>query len=136
MKNLKDKIFESSVSDTELDKSIERSEKKKVQNAIYKQFEKTGTTSRYYKDDMQEALKLVKKDIQDAFKTIENTEHEYEVYMVPMRRLSTIDQSPYGEICKKRYKVEIFVKGAKLPFMCGTLNCYPSGTINCVIVVI
>ena len=38
MKDLKDKIFESfSFSETEFDKSIKAPEKKKVQNAIYKQ---------------------------------------------------------------------------------------------------
>ena len=38
MKNLKDKIFESSFSfsETEFDKSIKAPEKKKVQNTIYK----------------------------------------------------------------------------------------------------
>ena len=74
MKDLKDKIFESSFSfsETEFDKSIKASEKKKVQNAIYKQLEKTNTTGHYYHDDYWEGVKLVRKDIEDAFKTIKN----------------------------------------------------------------
>ena len=78
MKNLKDKIFEASFP-MEFDKSIKAPEKRKVQNAIYKQLEKTGTTGRFYRDDSWEGVRLVKKDIQDAFKLIKNPEHEYEV---------------------------------------------------------
>ena len=68
MKNLKDKIFESSFSfsETEFDKSIKTPEKRKVQNAIYKQLEKTGTTGRFYRDDNWEGVRLVRKDITEA----------------------------------------------------------------------
>ena len=85
MKDLKDKIFEASFSfsKTEFDKSIKAPEKKKVQNAIYKQLEKTGTTGRFYRDESWEGVRLVKKDIEDAFKTIKNPEHEYEVSIAP-----------------------------------------------------
>ena len=82
MKNLKDKIFESSFS-LELDKSIKAPEKKKVQNAIYKQLEKTGTTGKFYHDDAWQGVGIVRKDIEDAFKTIKNIEHEYEVSIAP-----------------------------------------------------
>ena len=82
MKDLKD-ILNESYSDGVLDKSIKASEKKNVQNAIYKQLEKTGTTGRFYRDESWEGVRLVKKDIDDAFKTIKNPEHEYEVSIAP-----------------------------------------------------
>ena len=130
MKDLKDKIFESSFSfsETEFDKSIKAPEKKKVQNAIYKQLEKTNTTGHYYRDDYWEGVKLVRKDIEDAFKTIKNSEHEYEVSIAP-------DEGGYrtskdGMSKWKQYKVEIYVKGSELPFMGGTLNCHAAGTAD------
>lgn len=130
MKDLKDKIFESSFSfsETEFDKSIKAPEKKKVQNAIYKQLEKTNTTGHYYHDDYWEGVKLVRKDIEDAFKTIKNPEHEYEVSIAP-------DEGGYrtskdGMSKWKQYKVEIYVKGSELPFMGGTLNCHAAGTVD------
>ena len=130
MKDLKDKIFESSFSfsETEFDKSIKNSEKKKVQNAIYKQLEKTNTTGHYYHDSSWEGVKLVRKDIEDSFKTIKNPEHEYEVSIAP-------DEGGYrtskdGMSQWKQYKVEIFVKGAEQPFMGGTLNCHAAGTVD------
>ena len=112
----------------EFDKSIKAPEKKKVQNAIYKQLEKTGTTGKFYRDDAWEGVGLVKKDIQDAFTTIKNPEYEYEVSIAP-------DEGGY---CKssdgmsqwKQYKVEIFIKGAEHPFMGGTLNCHAAGTVD------
>ena len=127
MKDLKDKIFES-FSETEFDKSIKAPEKKKVQNAIYKQLEKTNTTGHYYHDDYWEGVKLVRKDIEDAFKTIKNPEHEYEVSIAP-------DEGGYrtskdGMSKWKQYKVEIYVKGSELPFMGGTLNCHAAGTTD------
>ena len=130
MKDIRDKIFEASFSfsETEFDKSIKNSEKKKVQNAIYKQLEKTNTTGKFYKDEAWEGVGLVKKDIQDAFKTIKNTEHEYEVTIAP-------DEGGYrtskdGMSQWKQYKVEIYVKGAEIPFMGGTLNCHAAGTVK------
>ena len=130
MKDLKDKIFESSFSfsETEFDKSIKAPEKKKVQNAIYKQLEKTNTTGHYYHDDYWEGVKLVRKDIEDAFKTIKNPEHEYEVSIAP-------DEGGYrtskdGMSKWKQYKVEIYVKGSELPFMGGALNCHAAGTAD------
>ena len=129
MKDLKDKIFESfSFSETEFDKSIKAPEKKKVQNAIYKQLEKTNTTGHYYHDDYWEGVKLVRKDIEDAFKTIKNPEHEYEVSIAP-------DEGEYrtskdGMSKWKQYKVEIYVKGSELPFMGGALNCHAAGTAD------
>ena len=130
MKDLKDKIFESSFpfSETQFDKSIKASEKRKVQNAIYKQLEKTGTTGRFYRDDAWEGVKLVRKDIEDAFKLIKNPEHEYEVSIAPDN--GGYRKSKDGMSQWKQYKVEIFVKGAELPFMCGTLNCHAAGTVE------
>ena len=130
MKDLKDKIFESSFSfsETEFDKSIKAPEKKKVQNAIYKQLEKTNTTGHYYHDDYWEGVKLVRKDIEDAFKTIKNPEHEYEVSIAPNEggyRTSKDGMSKW-----KQYKVEIYVKGSELPFMGGALNCHAAGTAD------
>ena len=130
MKDLKDKIFESSFSfsETEFDKSIKAPEKKKVQNAIYKQLEKTNTTGHYYHDDYWEGVKLVRKDIEDAFKTIKNPEHEYEVSIAP-------DEGGYrtskdGMSKWKQYKVEIYVKGSELPFMGGALKWHAAGTAD------
>jgi hypothetical protein len=82
MKDIKNFITEASFP-MEFDKSIKAAEKRKVQNAIYKQLEKTGTTGRFYRDDSWEGVRLVRKDIQDAFKLIKNPEHEYEVSIAP-----------------------------------------------------
>ena len=130
MKTLKDKIFESSFSfsETEFDKSIKAPEKKKVQNAIYKQLEKTGTTGRFYRDDAWEGVGLVKKDIEDSFKNIKNAPHEYEVSIAPDD--SGYRKSKDGMSQWKQYKVEIYVKGAEDPFMVGTLNCHAAGTVQ------
>ena len=128
MKDLKDKIFESSFLETEFDKSIKETEKKKVQNAIYKQLEKTGTTGRFYRDDSWEGVKLVRKDIQDALSNIKNAEHEYEVSIAPDE--GGYRKSKDGMSQWKQYKVEIFVKGSELPFMGGTLNCHAAGTVD------
>ena len=127
MKNLKD-ILNESYSDDVLDKSIKAPEKKKVQNAIYKQLEKTGTTGRFYHDDAWEGVRLVKKDIEDAFKNIKNAPHEYEVSIAPDD--GGYRKSKDGMSQWKQYKVEIYVKGAEDPFMVGTLNCHAAGTVQ------
>ena len=127
MKNLKD-ILNESYSDGVLDKSIKAPEKKKVQNAIYKQLEKTGTTGRFYRDDAWEGVRLVKKDIEDAFKNIKNAPHEYEVSIAPDD--GGYRKSKDGMSQWKQYKVEIYVKGAEDPFMVGTLNCHAAGTVQ------
>jgi len=127
MKNLKD-ILNESYSDGVLDKSIKAPEKKKVQNAIYKQLEKTGTTGKFYHDESWEGVKLVRKDIEDAFKTIKSSEHEYEVSIAPDE--GGYRKSKDGMSQWKQYKVEIYVKGAEDPFMVGTLNCHAAGTVQ------
>ena len=127
MKDLKDKLNES-YSDGVLDKSIKAPEKKKVQNAIYKQLEKTGTTGKFYRDDAWEGVGLVKKDIEDAFKNIKNAPHEYEVSIAPDD--GGYRKSKDGMSQWKQYKVEIYVKGAEDPFMVGTLNCHAAGTVQ------
>lgn len=112
----------------ELDKSVKAAEKRKVQNAIYKQLEKTGTTGKFYRDDSWEGVRLVSKDIEDAFKNIKNPEHEYEVSIAADNggyRKSNDGMSEW-----KQYKVEIFVKNSELPFMVGTLNCHAAGTVD------
>lgn len=125
MKDIKNFITES-YSDGVLDKSIKAPEKRKVQNAIYKQLEKTNTTGHYYYDSSWEGVKLVKKDIEDAFKLIKNPEHEYEVSIAPDN--GGYRKSKDGLSEWKQYKVEIYVKGAEDPFMVGTLNCHAAGT--------
>jgi hypothetical protein len=127
MKDLKD-ILNESYSDGVLDKSIKAPEKKKVQNAIYKQLEKTGTTGKFYHDDAWEGVRLVKKDIEDAFKNIKNAPHEYEVSIAPDD--GGYRKSKDGMSQWKQYKVEIYVKGAEDPFMIGTLNCHAAGTVQ------
>ena len=126
MKNLNDFINESAY--IEFDKSIKVSEKRKVQNAIYKQLEKTGTTGHYYHDESWEGVKAVKKDIEDAFKTIKNPEREYEVSIASDE--GGYRKSKDGMSQWKQYKVEIYVKGAEQPFMDGTLNCHAAGTVD------
>jgi hypothetical protein len=127
MKDLKD-ILNESYSDGVLDKSIKAPEKKKVQNAIYKQLEKTGTPGKFYHDDAWEGVRLVKKDIEDAFKNIKNAPHEYEVSIAPDD--GGYRKSKDGMSQWKQYKVEIYVKGAEDPFMIGTLNCHAAGTVQ------
>ena len=127
MKNLKDKIFESSFP-MKFDKSIKATEKKKVQNAIYKQLEKTGTTGKFYHDDAWQGVDIVRKDTQDALSNIKNAEHEYEVSIAPDE--GGYRKSKDGMSQWKQYKVEIFVKGSEIPFMGGTLNCHAAGTVE------
>lgn len=127
MKSLKEYINESSFL-MEFDKSIKAPEKKKVQNAIYKQLDKSGTTGHYYHDENWGGVALVKKDIEDAFKTIKNPEHEYEVSIAPDE--GGYRKSKDGMSQWKQYKVEIYIKGAEFPFMGGTLNCHAAGTVD------
>ena len=127
MKHLNQYINESSFP-IEFDKSIKAPEKKKVQNAIYKQLEKNGTTGKFYKDEAWEGVGLVKKDIEAAFKNIKNPEHEYEVSIAPDE--GGYRKSKDGMSQWKQYKVEIYVKGAEIPFMGGTLNCHAAGTVE------
>lgn len=135
MKDIKNFITEASFP-MEFDKSIKAPEKRKVQNAIYKQLEKTGTTGKFYSNDPKNpryngdwsGIKLVRKDIQDAFKLIKNPEHEYEVSIAPDE--GGYRKSKDGMSQWKQYKVEIFVKGSELPFMGGTLNCHAAGTVE------
>ena len=112
----------------ELDKSIKAAEKRKIQNAIYRQLEKTGTTGKFYHDDNWEGVRLVKKDIEEAFKMIKNAEHEYEVSIAPDN--GGYRRSNDGMSQWKEYRVEIYVKGNELPFMIGTLNCHAAGTVD------
>lgn len=130
MRDIKSKIFESSFSafPMEFDKSIKAPEKRKVQNAIYKQLEKTGTTGRFYKDENWEGVRLVRNDIEDAFRTIKNPEHEYEVSIAP--DAGGYRKSKDGMSQWKQYKIEIYIKGSEIPFMGGTLNCHAAGTVD------
>ena len=117
MKNLADKILEKSkdtiyesYSNGILDKSIKAPEKRKVQNAIYKELEKTGVTGRFYRDTAWEGVKLVNQTIADALGKIKNAEHEYEVSIAPDE--GGYRKSKDGMSQWKQYKVEIYVKGA------------------------
>ena len=122
---IKDNIYES-YSNGILDKSIKTPEKRKVQNAIYKELEKTGVTGRFYRDTSWEGVKLVRQTITNALDKIKNAEHEYEVSIAPDE--GGYRKSKDGMSQWKQYKVEIYVKGAEEPFMVGTLNCHAAGT--------
>lgn len=126
MKNIQEYLIKEAV--MEFDKSIKASEKRKVQNAIYKQIEKTGVTGKFYHDSAWEGVKAVRKDIDDALKNIKNAEHEYEASVAPDE--GGYRKSKDGMSQWKQYKVEIFVKGSELPFMGGTLNCHAAGTME------
>ena len=92
MKDLKDKLNKS-YSDSVLDKSIKASEKKKVQNAIYKQLEKTGTTGKFYRDDAWEGVGLVKKDIEaitNEIKESNDCKMKYELKRYIIKRISNL----------------------------------------------
>lgn len=127
MRTIKEYINESGFP-IELDKSVKGPEKRKVQAAIYNQLEKTGTTGHYYHDESWEGVTQVKKDIEDAFKTIKNPQHEYEVSIAPIN--GGYRKSSDGMSQWKEYKVEIYVKGAENPFIVGTLNCHAAGTVK------
>lgn len=114
---------------TDIDRyNIKAPEKRKIQNAIYKQLQKTGTTGKFYKDDNWEGVGLVKKDIEDAFDSIKNPNHEYEVSIAPDN--GGYRKSKDGLSQWKQYKIEIYVKGNEEPFMFGTLNCHAAGTVD------
>ena len=112
----------------EFDKSIKAPEKKKVKDAIYKELEKNNTTGKFYRDANWEGVRIVKKDIENAFKNVKNPEHEYEVSIAPDDGGYRTSKDGYSKW--KQYKVEIYVKGAELPFMGGTLNCHAAGTVE------
>ena len=84
---------------------------------------KDGKTSWYGGNDCGK-----KTNIEDAFKTIKNPEHEYEVSIAPDN--GGYRKSKDGMSQWKQYKVEIYVKGAEQPFMGGTLNCHAAGTVE------
>lgn len=125
MKDIKQYINESVM---EFDKSIKAPEKKKVRNAIYAELEKNNTTGRFYRDTNWEGVRIVKKDIENAFKNVKNTEHEYEVSIAPDNGGYKTSNDGYSKW--KQYKIEIYIKGAELPFMGGTLNCHAAGTVE------
>ena len=140
MKDLKTSILESK--DRSLDSlwlvqgTVKSQEKKKIQTAIYKQLEKTGTTGRFYTNDPKNSrfngywsgVNLVKQDIEDAFKKIKNPQHKYEVSIAPDN--GGYRKSKDGLSQWKQYKVEIFVKGINEPILMGTLNCHAAGTVE------
>ena len=132
MKNLKTSILEARDKSLDnlwlTDNSVKAPEKKKIQNAIYKQLQKTGTTGRFYHDDAWQGVTAVRKDIEDAFKIIKNPEHEYEVSIAPDN--GGYRTSKDGLSKWKQYKIEIFVKGDDESFMGGTLNCHAAGTVE------
>lgn len=107
---------------------IKASEKRKIQNAIYKELQKTGTTGRFYHDDAWQGVDLVRQDITNALKNIKNPEHEYEVSIAPDN--GGYRTSKDGLSKWKQYKIEIFVKGDDESFMGGTLNCHAAGTVE------
>jgi hypothetical protein len=112
----------------EWDKSVKAPEKKKVKDAIYKELEKNNTTGKFYRDTNWEGVRIVKQDIENAFKNVKNPEHEYEVSIAPDNGGYRTSKDGYSKW--KQYKVEIYVKGAELPFMGGTLNCHAAGTVE------
>lgn len=125
MKDISQYINESLM---EWDKSVKAPEKKKVKDAIYKELEKNNTTGKFYRDTNWEGVRIVKKDIENAFKNVKNPEHEYEVSIAPDDGGYRTSKDGYSKW--KQYKVEIYVKGAELPFMGGTLNCHAAGTVE------
>ena len=129
MKDLNNYVNEKLHLNTNIDKyNIKASEKKQIQNAIYKQLRKTGTTGRLYHDEAWEGVRLVKKDIEDAFYNIKNPNHEYEVSIAPDN--GGYRKSKDGLSQWKQYKIEIYVKGNEEPFMTGTLNCHAAGSVE------
>jgi hypothetical protein len=112
----------------EWDKSVKAPEKKKVKDAIYKELEKNNTTGKFYRDTNWEGVRIVKQDIENAFKNVKNPEHEYEVSIAPDNGGYRTSKDGYSKW--KQYKVEIYVKGGELPFMGGTLNCHAAGTVE------
>lgn len=125
MKDISQYINESLM---EWDKSVKAPEKKKVKDAIYKELEKNNTTGKFYRDTNWEGVRIVKQDIENAFKNVKNPEHEYEVSIAPDNGGYRTSKDGYSKW--KQYKVEIYVKGAELPFMGGTLNCHAAGTVE------
>jgi len=115
---------------------IKASEKRKIQNAIYKELSKTGTTGKFYTHDPKNpnylgewaGVRLVRQDITNALKKLKNPEHEYEVSIAPDN--GGYRTSKDGLSKWKQYKIEIFVKGDDESFMGGTLNCHAAGTVE------
>lgn len=132
MRNINDYIVNES-SDWELDDSVSKRDKRKVQQAIYKEIEKTNSTGRFYHDTAWEGVGVVRKDIQKALlnlyartEVVDHSAKQYEVSIAPDN--GGYRKSKDGMSQWKQYKVEIFVKGAEIPFMRGTLNCHAAGS--------
>ena len=137
MKDLKTTLLEAKEDVLWLvDGSVKATEKKKVQNAIYKELQRTGVTGKFYTHDPKSpnyigewgGVKLVTKDIENAFKKIKNPLHDYEVSIAPDN--GGYRTSKDGLSQWKQYKVEIFAKGIEEPILMGTLNCHAAGTVE------
>lgn len=142
MKSLKSFIKESytiSRINSELDKSVKTSERKKVYNAIYDKLDSTKVTGHLYRDESWEGVKLVRKDVNDALEELNSKLKDgYRYEMSIAADNGGYRKSNDGMSQWKQYKVEIFKVKKELakdeeypkPFMIGTLNCHAAGTVQ------
>ena len=126
MKELKDFLMKESYEDGIFDKAVPKSEAKKIQNKIYKYLNKTGVTGGFYHDQSWEGVNAVRRDVQDALDNIEKDKYE----LIITRDNPDYRTSKDGLSKWKQYKVEIFVKDHKDPFLMGTLNCFAAGSVE------
>lgn len=120
------KSFTESYEDGVFDKAVTKREARKVHQRIYKYLEKTGTTGKYYHDQGWAGVDAVRKDVGDALENIEPGRYE----LIITRDNPDYRTSKDGMSQWKQYKVEIFVKEHKDPFIMGTLNCHAAGSIE------
>lgn len=128
MKKLTEYINEALDLEKFWDDTVTAKDKKKIQNAIYKQLSKTGTTGKFYRDSAWEGVDLVRRDIEDAFKLIKNNTRQFEVSIYPEN--GGYRKSKDGLSQWKEYKIDIYLKNHKTPIMGGVLNCHAAGSVN------
>lgn len=125
MKNLKDILLET-YEDGVFDKAVPKREAKKIQQKIYKYLDKTKVTGRFYHDQGWAGVDAVRKDVGDALEAINPGKYE----LIITKDNPDYRKSKDGLSQWKQYKVEIYVKDHKDPFIMGTLNCHAAGSIE------
>lgn len=134
MIDLKSYINES-YTNGQLDKTVNKPERKRVHTAIYDALEESGVTGKLYRDESWEGVRAVNKVCSNALKNLNNKldGFKYEIIIAPDN--GGYRKSNDGMSQWKQYKVEIYKnptdsKEHPEPFMIGTLNCHAAGSVK------
>ena len=131
MKNLSKYTVESlnKTNYPELDNTLTKREKKKLQDFLYKELSNTSLTSKYYQDNDWSGVRKVTSTLADIIAEYSNKSgKEFEVSVYPDNggyRMSKDCMSQW-----KQYIVDITLKGAEKPSLTGTLNRHAAGSTD------